>query len=176
MNLHPVGDRVLVRPLTQQEVTASGIVLPSTVDREKKAEGEKISDFGLNSNKNITINLGNGKEDKKYISGLTKAFYRELLDGIDEQHGRINAFTTNNIDKLDDIMMREGRIDIKIELKEMRDIDLKCYLELCFKTTLGDDVKLPHGVYTPAKAQSIALKCLSNGKSIYDCIEMLNKN
>ena len=43
MNLQPVGDRVLVRPLTEQEVTASGIVLPSTVDREKKAEGEVIA-------------------------------------------------------------------------------------------------------------------------------------
>ena len=146
-------------------------------EEEKKINEEKISDFGLNSNKNITINLGN-KEDKKSkeISGLTKAFYRELLDGIDEQHGRINAFTTNNIDKLDDIMMREGRIDIKIELKEMRDIDLKCYLELCFETILENNVKLPHRIYTPAKAQSVALKCLSNGKSVYDCIEMLNKN
>ncbi len=43
MNLQPVGDRVLVRPLTEQEVTASGIVLPSTVDREKKAEGEVVA-------------------------------------------------------------------------------------------------------------------------------------
>lgn len=56
MNLQPVGDRVLVRPLTEQEVTASGIVLPDTVDREKKAEGEvlaigsgeKITKLGLN--------------------------------------------------------------------------------------------------------------------------------
>jgi len=43
MNLQPVGDRVLVRPLTEEEVTASGIVLPGTVDREKKAEGEVIA-------------------------------------------------------------------------------------------------------------------------------------
>lgn len=43
MNLQPVGDRVLVRPLSEEEVTASGIVLPDTVDREKKAEGEVIA-------------------------------------------------------------------------------------------------------------------------------------
>lgn len=43
MNLQPVGDRVLVRPMTEQEVTASGIVLPDTVDREKKAEGEILA-------------------------------------------------------------------------------------------------------------------------------------
>lgn len=43
MNLQPVGDRVLVRPMTEQEVTASGIVLPDTVDREKKAEGKILA-------------------------------------------------------------------------------------------------------------------------------------
>lgn len=43
MNLQPVGDRVLVRPLSEEEVTASGIVLPDTVDREKKAEGEVLA-------------------------------------------------------------------------------------------------------------------------------------
>lgn len=43
MNLKPVGDRVLVRPLSEEEVTASGLVLPDTVDREKKAEGEIVA-------------------------------------------------------------------------------------------------------------------------------------
>lgn len=52
MNLQPVGDRVLVRPLTEEEITASGIVLPSTVDREKKAEGEIVA-------------IGDGEEVKK---------------------------------------------------------------------------------------------------------------
>ncbi|MFA5996090.1 MAG: co-chaperone GroES [Patescibacteria group bacterium] len=43
MNLQPVGNRVLVRPLTEEEVTSSGIVLPATHDREKKAEGEVLA-------------------------------------------------------------------------------------------------------------------------------------
>ena len=43
MNLQPVGDRVLVRPMTEEEVTTSGIVLPDTVDKEKKAEGEVLA-------------------------------------------------------------------------------------------------------------------------------------
>lgn len=40
MNLKPLGDRVIVKQLEQEEVTKSGIVLPDTVDKEKKAEGE----------------------------------------------------------------------------------------------------------------------------------------
>ncbi len=43
MNLRPLGNRVLVKQLEQEEVTASGIVLPDTVDKEKKAQGEVIA-------------------------------------------------------------------------------------------------------------------------------------
>ena len=43
MNIKPLGDRLLVKPIKEEEVTASGIVLPDTVDKEKKAEGEIIA-------------------------------------------------------------------------------------------------------------------------------------
>lgn len=42
MNIRPLGDRILVKPFKEEEVTASGIVLPDTIDKEKKAEGEII--------------------------------------------------------------------------------------------------------------------------------------
>jgi len=43
MNIRPLGDKVLVKPLKEEEITASGIVLPDTVDKEKKAEGEVVA-------------------------------------------------------------------------------------------------------------------------------------
>ena len=43
MSIRPLGDRVLVKPIMGEEVTASGIVLPDTVDKEKKAEGEIVA-------------------------------------------------------------------------------------------------------------------------------------
>lgn len=43
MNIKPLGDRVLVKPLKEEEMTASGIVLPETVDKEKKMEGEIVA-------------------------------------------------------------------------------------------------------------------------------------
>lgn len=43
MDVKPLGDRVLVKPMTEEETTSSGIVLPDTVDKEKKAEGEIIA-------------------------------------------------------------------------------------------------------------------------------------
>jgi chaperonin GroES len=40
--LRPLGDRVVVRPIEQEEVTASGLVLPDTA-REKPQRGEIIA-------------------------------------------------------------------------------------------------------------------------------------
>ena len=43
MNIRPLGDRVLVKPIKEEEVTKSGIFLPDTVDKEKKMEGEVLA-------------------------------------------------------------------------------------------------------------------------------------
>ena len=43
MNIKPLGGRVLVKGLKKEEVTKSGIVLPDTVDKDKKSEVEIIA-------------------------------------------------------------------------------------------------------------------------------------
>jgi chaperonin GroES len=48
MKIKPIGDRVLVKPLKEEEVTKSGIVLPSNAEKEKKAQG-KIEALGSGS-------------------------------------------------------------------------------------------------------------------------------
>jgi chaperonin GroES len=52
MNIKPIGDRILVQQLKQEEVTKSGIVLPASTEKEKKAQGKIIA-------------LGNGEEIKR---------------------------------------------------------------------------------------------------------------
>ena len=51
MKLKPLGDRVLVKPIEEKAVTASGIVLPDTKDKEKKEEGEIL---GVGTGEKIT--------------------------------------------------------------------------------------------------------------------------
>lgn len=41
--IRPLGDRVIVKPLGQEEVTVSGIVLPDTVNKEKPEQGEVMA-------------------------------------------------------------------------------------------------------------------------------------
>ncbi len=42
MNLKPMGDRLIVEPIEQEEVTASGIVLPETA-KEKPMQGRVLA-------------------------------------------------------------------------------------------------------------------------------------
>lgn len=43
MNIKPLSDHVVIRIIEEEKVTASGIVLPDTVDKEKKEEGEVVA-------------------------------------------------------------------------------------------------------------------------------------
>lgn len=43
MNIRPLGDHVVVKILEEEKMTASGIVLPDTIDKEKKEEGEVVA-------------------------------------------------------------------------------------------------------------------------------------
>jgi chaperonin GroES len=52
MKVKPLGNRILVKQLTTEEVTASGIVLPASEDNKKKSQGTIVA-------------VGNGKDIEK---------------------------------------------------------------------------------------------------------------
>lgn len=43
MQLRPVGDHLIVKPLAKEELSASGIIIPDTVDKERPERGEVIA-------------------------------------------------------------------------------------------------------------------------------------
>ncbi len=43
VSIEPIGDRVVVMPLEQEQVTASGIVIPDTANGEKPQQGTVIA-------------------------------------------------------------------------------------------------------------------------------------
>jgi chaperonin GroES len=62
MNLRPLGDRLVVEPIEQEERTASGIILPETA-KEKPQEGKvlaagpgKLNDDGSRSPMDVGVN------------------------------------------------------------------------------------------------------------------------
>ena len=57
MNIMPLGDRVVVKPLSAEDTTtASGIIIPDTVSKEKPEQGEVIAvGEGRTTNDGATI-------------------------------------------------------------------------------------------------------------------------
>ena len=72
MKLKPLGNRIVVEPLTEEETTKSGIIVPDTIDKEKKAEGtvvavgagDKVKDLGLNAGDKVLFGKYSGEDVK----------------------------------------------------------------------------------------------------------------
>jgi chaperonin GroES len=43
MNIQPLADRVLIEPISFEEKTKSGIVLPDTVEKERPEQGKVVA-------------------------------------------------------------------------------------------------------------------------------------
>lgn len=52
MNIKPLNGYVVIKPLEQEEMTKSGIVIPDTANKEKPQEGEvvAVADKNISSN------------------------------------------------------------------------------------------------------------------------------
>src|SRR3954466_14689524 len=65
MNLKPLGDRLLVRPVEEEETTASGLVLPDTA-KEKPQKGKVLAvgdgKFDEDGEKRIPLEVSVGDE------------------------------------------------------------------------------------------------------------------
>ena len=84
MNLKPLNDRVIVKALNEEETTASGIILPDTVEKERSEKGEVIAvgpgrllDNGQRAPMQVAV--GNKVLFKKYSPEEIKADKKEYL-------------------------------------------------------------------------------------------------
>ena len=84
MNLKPLGDNVVIKPITKEEKTKSGIILPDTVDKEKPEQGEviaigpgKLLDNGTRSV--MEVKVGDKILFKKYSPDEIKVAGEEVL-------------------------------------------------------------------------------------------------
>lgn len=77
MKLTPVGDHIIVKAAVREEVTASGIIIPDTADKERPERGEVIAigpgrelDGGKRSTMDVAV--GNQVLFKKYAPDEVK--------------------------------------------------------------------------------------------------------
>ncbi len=84
MKLRPLNDRLIVKALPREEVTASGIILPDTVDKERPEQGEviavgpgKMKDDGTRAE--MSVKAGDKVMFKKYAPDEVKVDDEEYL-------------------------------------------------------------------------------------------------
>src|SRR4051812_30008315 len=98
MQVKPLGNRVLVKQLSTEEVTKSGIVLPATADKEKKAQGkiiavgngEEIGRLGLKVGDTVVFGKYAGDEVEMEENG-EKVEYKVLYVGKEKDESDILA-------------------------------------------------------------------------------------
>lgn len=91
MNIKPLGNRILVKQLSTEEVTASGIVLPSSTDKEKPnqgivkavGKGELIEEYGIKIGDTVVFN-GYGIAEVEVTEEGKKEKYKIVYVADDE--------------------------------------------------------------------------------------------
>ena len=84
MNIKPIHTNVVVKPISQDEITKSGIVIPDTVDKERPEKGEvvavgegKLLDNGQRAP--MSVKIGDVIMFKKYSPDELKIDEEEYL-------------------------------------------------------------------------------------------------
>lgn len=103
------------------------------------------------------------KSERVTLSGLLNA-----VDGVVESEGRVFAFTTNHISKIDPALLRPGRADLKVELDvmtpQMVESALKKFVP---ELNLSSSLKWKGGL-TPAEFQQVLLRYESEEEKLLE--------
>ena len=113
---------------------------------------KKIDDEHVES---LVVDLDNKKDDK-----ITLSYILNIIDGIRETPGRILIITSNNYDSLDDALVRPGRIDMTLEMKNTSIDTIKEMYNYYYGDIIPDYVeeKLVNYVISPAKLVNMRLE------------------
>ena len=96
MKLKPLGDRLIVKPIEEEETTASGIVLPDTA-KEKPQKGKVVA-------------VGDGKWDDEG----EKRIPLDVAEGDEVLYSKYGG-TEIKIDGEDLLVLRESDVLAKVE-------------------------------------------------------------
>ena len=84
MNIKPLSDRVLIEPISAEDKTESGIVLPETADKEKPEQGKIVAVGPGRGSKPMSIKKGDIVLFTKYGPNEIKVDGKEYLIAKEE--------------------------------------------------------------------------------------------
>ena len=79
----------------------------------------------------------------------------EIIDGINEMHGRILIITTNYREKLDKALTRPGRIDLEIKFQRSKTDDINNIYKKFYGEQIDNMENIQENVWTPAEIRKI---------------------
>jgi hypothetical protein len=115
---------------------------------------------------------------KKRETKVTLSSLLNVLDGITSPHGIITILTTNHIEKLDESLLRKGRIDVRYELSYLTQDQLhRLYAKMCGVTVFDVFPSVEGLKITPADVCSIIKDCNYLAQESHDAIvEMISSH
>ena len=84
MNIKPLTDRVLIEPISVEDKTASGIILPDTADKEKSEQGKVVAVGPGKPDKPMSVKKGDVVLFTKYGPSEIKIDDKEYLIAREE--------------------------------------------------------------------------------------------
>ena len=85
MNIKPLANRVLIEPISVEEKTESGIIIPETVDKEKPEQGKVIEVGPGKKDEPMTVKKGDVVLFTKYGPSEIKINNKEYLIAREEE-------------------------------------------------------------------------------------------
>jgi len=117
----------------------------------------------------------NGREIVSEKKNLSFSAFLNCLDGTAYKEGLITIITTNHIEKLDDALLRAGRMDVKIKLDYATSDSINNYLSTFYE--LNSQEIFTDGYIAMSEVQEICVRNINDyGKAIYQIINKIEEN
>ena len=102
----------------------------------------------------LLVDFDKSKDDK-----ITLSFILNIIDGIRETPGRILIITSNNYDSLDPALIRPGRIDMTLEMKNANIQTINQMFKHYYNELIPNEIKskLKDYIISPAKLVNLRL-------------------
>lgn len=116
VNLADFSDRSLMSAIN--DVPAHSVLLFEDIDCMRSSQPRAGADSGAGQNVSVALST---KENVSTQNGVTLSGLLNVLDGFHAPTGVLFVMTTNHVEKLDQALLRPGRIDYKLYLGRASD-------------------------------------------------------
>jgi hypothetical protein len=130
----------------------------------------RLGDNAILSMEDIDLSVtGEDKENKK----VSESAILNCLDGAFSKHGLIVFITTNNKEKLNPALIREGRADLKLEITNPGPVEVKEYLDVFYDSKFCSVPNIDWTYQPKLSMVEVQNICIENKADVWKSIEVI---